>query len=292
MNIGLTGASGFIGREIITQALTTGDRITAFSRRPEPPVPGAAETRSFGSEPDLSSIEAMIQLAGESVFGLWTPRKKKAILESRVQAIRALVRSIKKHGRKTLVVASGVGIYGDRGDEVLTESSRVGDHGFLRDVALAIEREAAAAAAEGARVVNLRIAMVLGPRAGAVAIMSPIFRSGLGGRLGSGKQWMPWIHVSDVARLFLEAAKNSQLSGPLNASAPHPVPNHEFTKIFGSLVQKPTVMPAPAFMLKALLRDESSLLLDSQRIVPEKATASGFTFRYPDLREALADALK
>ncbi len=293
MHIGVTGASGFIGREIIIQANSARDQVIAFSRTPDRKVPGTLETRPC-LDPDLSDLEVVIQLAGESILGLWTARKKIRIMQSRVHAIRAIVESIKKSKTRprALIVASGASIYGDRGDEHLPESARVGDHGFLRDVALALEREAAIAAALGVRIVNLRIAMVLGPRGGAVGAMRPLFRLGLGGQLGSGKQWMSWIHVSDVAGLFLEAARNPQWSGPINGSAPNPVQNHEFTHTFASLVHKPALIPVPTLLLKPLLREESSLLLDSQRVIPEKALQAGFVFRYPFVREALENALE
>ncbi len=293
MRIGVTGASGFIGRAIVAQAKSAGDQVIAFSRSPERKVPDTLETQPF-LDPDVSDVDAVIQLAGESILGLWTSQKKRLIVESRVRAIRAIVESIKKSAKRpgALLVASGVGIYSDRGNDVLPESARVGDHGFLRDVALAVEREAATAAVLGVRVVNVRIAMVLGPRAGAVAAMSPMFRLGLGGHLGSGKQWMSWIHVSDAAGLFLEAARNPQWSGPINGSAPNPVRNREFTDTFASLLHKPALIPVPALLLKSLLREESSLVLDSQRVIPEKALQTGFVFRYPFVREALANALE
>jgi uncharacterized protein (TIGR01777 family) len=293
MHIGLTGASGFIGREIVAQATKAGDQVSAFSRSPQHRAPGTIDTRLFGPEPDLNGIEVLIQLAGESVLGLWTPQKKHKILTSRVTGLRTLIKAIaqSKSPPRTLVVASGAGIYGDRGDEFLPETAPVGDRGFLRDVALAIEREAAAAAPLGVRVVNLRIALVLGQKAGATAIMAPLFRLGLGGRIGSGRQWMPWIHLADIAGLFLEAAKNAAWSGPVNGSSPQPIRNREFTETFGNLAHKPTIIPAPAFALRAVLREQSSLLLDSQRLVPAKAQQAGFEFRYPDLRSALANAL-
>jgi uncharacterized protein len=293
MRIGLTGASGFIGREIIRQAGEQQDVVVAFSRNPQTAIPGATEIHLFGADLDLAGLDAVIHLAGEPIFGLWTPAKRQKILDSRVQGTRWVVEAINraKHPVKVLVTASGVSIYGNRGDELLPESAAIGNSGVLRDVAVAWEREAQRAQNAGVRVVYSRVAMVLGMEAGALPLMAQVFRLGAGGKLGTGRQWMPWIHIHDVAALFLHAARTEQLNGPVNACAPNPVQNADFTRIFGTIVRRPTLFSVPGFILKAALRNESSLLLDSLRVIPERALQSGFEFRFPELQPALADAL-
>lgn len=291
--IGLTGASGFIGREIIRQACHKEDTVVAFSRNLQRAITGTSEVRAFGPEMDLNGLDAIIHLAGEPILGLWTPAKQRRILDSRVQGTRWLVESAirAKQPPGVLVSASGINIYGDRGDEPLPESAAVGTTGFLRDVAVAWEQEAQRARSAGVRVVCLRVAMVLGKEAGALPLMARVFRLGAGGRLGMGRQWMPWIHIHDVAALFLHAAGTEPVKGPVNACAPNPVRNADFTRILGELVRCPTLFPVPAFILRAALRNESSLLLDSLRAIPEQALQSGFEFRFPEVQTALADAL-
>jgi uncharacterized protein len=293
MRIGLTGASGFIGREIIRQAREQQDVVIAFSRNPQTRIPGATEMRGFKVDLDLAALDAVIHLAGEPIFGLWTPAKRREILGSRVQGTRWVTEAIQraKYPLKVLVSASGVSIYGNRGDELLPESATIGNSGFLRDVAVAWEQEAQRAQSAGVRVVCIRVSMSLGMEAGALPLMAQVFRLGGGGKLGTGRQWMSWIHIRDVAALFLHAAKTEQLKGPVNACAPNPVRNADFTGILGNIVRRPTIFSVPQFFLKAALRNESSLVLDSLRAIPEQALQSGFEFRFPELRAALADAL-
>lgn len=294
MRIAITGASGFIGREIIKLARQEGHEIIACSRRPENPVPGAHRTVKFGPELILDDVEAVIHLAGESIMGWWTASKKERILNSRVEGTRQVVEAIARSTRnpKKLVSASGISIYGDRGDEKLTDASPIGPDGFLRDVAVAWEQEAQRAHRLGVPVCTVRVAMVLGRNGGALPLMAPVFRFGLGGQLGTGRQWMSWIHVHDVAALFLYAATHDGLSGPVNGTAPEPVRNADFTRTFAAVVQRPAFLTVPKFALRGLLRETSGLVLQSQRALPVKAPANGFQFRYPDLRSALRAALE
>jgi uncharacterized protein (TIGR01777 family) len=293
MRIGLTGASGFLGTEIIRQARENQDEVIAFSRNPQTAIPGATEIRGFEADIDVAGLDAVIHLAGEPIFGLWTPAKRREILDSRVQGTRWVTEAINraKYPLKALVSASGVSIYGNRGDELLPDSAAIGNSGFLRDVAVAWEREAQRARSAGVRVVCIRVAMVLGREAGALPLLAKVFRLGCGGKLGTGRQWMSWIHIHDVAALFLHAAKTEQLKGPVNACAPNPVRNADFTRIFGNIVRRPTIFSVPELILKAALRNESSLVLDSLRVIPERALRSGFEFRFPEVRASLADAL-
>ncbi|HEY0792979.1 MAG TPA: TIGR01777 family oxidoreductase [Chthoniobacterales bacterium] len=293
MHIGITGASGFLGREIIRQAGEQGHAVTAYSRRPETPVAGAARTVAFGSDLTFDGIETVIHLAGESIMGVWTTQKKARILDSRIHGTRRVVEAMTRTVPKprVLISASGVAIYGSRGEEILTEEAAIGPGGFLREVAVAWEQEAARAGAAGIRVVSVRVGMVLGQGGGALPLLARVFGLGLGGPLGTGRQWLPWVHVRDVAALFLHAATHDGVNGPLNGTAPSPVRNVEFTRTLGQVLHRPTVLPAPEFLLRPLLREQASLVLDSQRVVPAKALSTGFTFRYAELRPALEEGV-
>ena len=293
MEIGLTGASGFLGREIINQATLCGDSIIAFSRNSHRPIPGCTRTEPFGAGLHVNGLDAVVHLAGESIFGVWTKSKKERILKSRVEGTRWIVKAIQgaPNPPKVLVCASALGIYGDRGDEELTERHTIGAGDFLAEVSQSWEAEAQEAEAAGTRVVCVRIALVLGAK-GSLAIMSQVFRMGLGGRIGTGDQWMSWVHIRDIANVFRHAIRNGSLSGPVNGAAPNPVRNSEFTKMLGLALNRPTLFTVPAFMLRTLFPEQSGLVLDSQRLVPEKLVASGFQFQFPSLPEALADLIK
>lgn len=293
MEIGLTGASGFLGRQIIEQAVAGGDTVVAFSRNPHRQIPGCVRTESFGPGLHLNGLSAVVHLAGESIFGLWTNAKKGRILQSRLEGTRWIVKAIQgaPNPPKVLVCASAVGIYGDRDEEELTERHTIGTGEFLSEVTQAWETEAQGATAAGTRVVNVRIALVLGSK-GALALMQPVFRLGLGGRFGKGDQWMSWIHICDIASIFLYAIKTDSLSGPVNGASPNPVRNGEFTRILGTMFNKPTFCTVPSFVVSTLLPEQSKLVLDSQRVVPEKLLTSGFQFQFPSLEEALKDLIK
>ncbi len=285
MNIGITGATGFIGKHVAAVARTHGHRTIGFSRRPRPD-PAFDEMRSFADlkTADFTGLEAVIHLAGEPVFGLWTAAKKDAIRRSRVNATCDLVNRLREMvpPPRVFVSASGMAYYGDAGDAELTEASPSGT-GFLAEVSLAWEA-AAAEASDFARVVSLRTPMVLGADGGPAVILRRVFSLGLGGRLGTGKQWTPWIHVGDLARLFLFACENDHLTGPVNATAPVPATNLEFTAAIAGAVHRPALFPVPAFALKLLPGGISEIFLQSQRAHPAAATAAGFTWLHPDLR--------
>ena len=293
MVIGLTGASGFLGQEITRQAVSQGDLVVAYSRNPEQAVPEAIRTESFGVEMTVSNLDAVVHLAGESILGRWTRARRDRILQSRVQGTRWVVEALQKapNRPRVMICASGVNIYGDRGEEELVEESPVGKTGFLCRVAAAWESEAMRATHFGVRVVTVRVAVVLG-RKGALALMLPLFWLGLGGRLGSGNQWVPWIHISDVANLFLHAARQASIAGPLNGVSPFPVRNRDFTRILGSTLRRPTFLTVPRFVLKRVLAEQADLLLDSQRALPKRALETGFRFRFPYLEDAFRDTLK
>ena len=291
MHIGLTGATGFIGGKIIDLALRRGHEIIAFTRDPRRTIPGC-EMRAFSLDtvPDILGCEAIIHLAGEPVVGLWTAAKKRRIVESRVLGTRRIVEAINAAREKPEVLLSGsaIGFYGDRGDEELLETAPAGT-GFLAETVQAWEAEAQRA--EGIRTVLLRTALVLGKHGGALPPMTPIFKLGLGGPLGDGRQWMSWIHLDDLAHLALFAIENLDLRGPLNGSAPWPARNADFTKALAHALRRPAFLRIPAFALRAALGGFAHELLDSKRVLPAAALDHGFRFQFPDLAPALANLL-
>jgi uncharacterized protein (TIGR01777 family) len=239
----------------------------------------------------LREADVVIHLAGEPVAQRWTAEARQRIRESRVTGTRKLVEAMATLSRRpeALICASAIGYYGSRGDEILTESSAPGS-GFLPEVCIAWEREAQAAEAFGMRVVRVRIGIVLDAGGGALQRMLPPFRMGAGGRLGSGRQWMSWIHLEDLAGLF-HLAVESQVQGPLNGVAPYPVTNSDFTRELARALRRPAVFPVPGFALRLLFGEMADLLLGSQRVAPGAAEAAGFRFRFPQLAPALASLL-
>lgn len=235
----------------------------------------------------------LVHLAGEPVAQRWTAAAKARIRASRVEGTRRLVEALARNSRRpeALVCASATGIYGARGDQWLTENSPPG-RGFLAEVAQEWEQQAVAAEALGVRVVRLRMGVVLGRRGGALARMLPAFGLGLGARLGSGAQWMSWIHLEDLAELIAFALQQVRLYGPVNATAPQPVTNAEFTRALAAVLRRPALLRAPALLLRLLLGEMATVLLDSQRVRPEAALAAGFRFRRPELGPALAHLLR
>jgi uncharacterized protein (TIGR01777 family) len=275
MNIAISGASGFIGRHLLKSLANAGHSLHALSRHAPP-----AES--------LREADVIIHLAGEPVAQRWTAEAKRRIRESRVAGTRNLVEALATLPRRpeALICASAIGYYGSRGDEILTESSAPGS-GFLPEVCVAWEREAQAAEAFGLRVVHVRTGLVLDARGGALQRMLPPFRMGVGGRLGSGRQWMSWIHLEDLAGLF-QLAVESPVRGPLNGVAPYPVTNSDFTRELARALRRPAVFPIPEFALRLLFGEMADVPLASQRVVPGAAQAAGFRFRFPQLAPALA----
>jgi uncharacterized protein len=239
---------------------------------------------------DLAGCDAVVHLAGEPVAQRWTQAAQRRILESRVNATRALVAAMRAHPPNVLVSASGVGYYGSRDDDILTEREPPAAD-FLSQVCVAWEREALAAEQLGSRVVPLRIGMALGSDGGALPRMRLPFRLGVGGRIGSGHQWISWIHVDDLCDLILFVLHESTLRGVLNATSPHPVTNAEFTGALAQALNRPALFPIPAFVLKLLLGQMAEVLLASQRAVPDAALRAGFQFQHPDIAGALLEIL-
>ena len=279
MQIAITGASGFIGRRLSARLAAAGHQVQPLGRGYHPAA--------------LDGCEAVVHLAGEPVAQRWSEEVKRRIRESRVMGTRSLATALtaKEAGRpRILVSASAVGLYGDRDDEVLTESSSPGQ-GFLCDVCSEWEREAMAARASGVRVTSIRIGLVLGPNGGALEKMVTPFRFGVGGRLGSGRQWMPWIHLDDLCAMFEFALTQPQVDGPLNGTAPNPVTNADFTRALAHALHRPAILPVPRFAIDLLYGEMAQILFASQRAMPRAAQAAGFKFRFEDVAQALQAVL-
>ena len=286
MKIGITGASGFVGQQLIHVINhRPGWSAIGFTRSPEKPVPGCKETRGFGDAPDLSGLDAVINLAGASIFARWTPETKKKLIASRVDSTRKLVEAIGRlpaaERPRVLISASGTGVYGDAGERILDESAAIGT-GFMAELALAWEKAALQAETLGLRVVVARIGVVLGEEGGAYAIMRWPFALGLGAQLGNGRQYMSWVHAQDLVGLFLHAIENNSVRGPLNVVGEVPITNGEFTQVLAKALRAFAFLQVPEFALKLALGEAASILLDGQRTVPAKALASGYQFKYPD----------
>ncbi|MDB4941659.1 MAG: hypothetical protein JWP97_1193 [Labilithrix sp.] len=297
MTVLVTGATGSIGSHLLREL---GSDVVITSRDPDKArktVPAVTIVRWDGLSAlpagTLDGVEVIYHLAGEPVAeGRWTDEKKDRIRRSRVDSTRALVDAIGAAATKPKVLVSGsaVGIYGTRGDEVLTETSAPGA-GFLADVCVEWEKEALRAESAGVRVACVRTGVVLAREGGALAAMLPVFRSGLAGKLGDGKQWMPWIHMADIVALLLFAARDERVRGPVNGCAPEPVTNRTFTETMGHALHRPTLFTAPAFAMKLAMGEKAQIILASQRATPAEALRQGYAFRFPTLEGALRDLL-
>ncbi|GAB4156446.1 MAG: hypothetical protein Fur0037_24740 [Planctomycetota bacterium] len=287
----VTGASGFVGRALSELLRREGHEVLRLVRRPARSRDEASWDPRGGIDPRAGESDHVVHLAGENIAsGRWTRARARRIHDSRVIGTANLCRALAslRRGPRSLVSASAVGYYGDRGDEDLFEDSASGS-GFLAEVARGWENATAAAAAAGIRVAVLRIGLVLGP-GGALARMRLPFSLGLGGRIGSGRQYVSWIAIRDLARAILHAAL--ELEGAVNATSPHPVTNAEFARSLGRALHRPALLPAPAFALRILFgRMADECLLASQRALPRRLLASGFRFEFEDLDRALATAL-
>lgn len=295
MKILVAGSSGLIGRSLCRQLGEDGHGVIRLVRRaplvPDErfwdPVAGVIDEQAL-------AVDAVVHLAGESIAdGRWTEPKKRRIRNSRVDGTRLLCQAIARAPRRPriLVAASAIGFYGDTQERVTDEGAESGT-GFLPDVCRAWESATAAARQAGARVVNLRIGVVMSPEGGALAKMLTPFRLGIAGRLGSGRQWMSWISLDDVVGAIGQALADDTLAGPVNGVAPRPVTNAEFTRTLGRVLSRPTLFPMPAFAAQlAFGQMAEDLLLASVRVAPTALLASGFEFQHPDLELALRQML-
>jgi uncharacterized protein len=287
----VTGASGPIGAALLASFQAEATQIVRLVRGTAKNAAQVAWDPQVPLSPAVvSGFDAVVHLAGESVVGRWTEQKKKAIRESRVQGTRNLVTALAQSAVKprVLVCASAVGFYGNRGEEVLHEESPRGQ-GFLPEVCHQWEDASRMAADAGVRTVNIRIGLVLSAQGGALAKMLTLFRLGLGGRIGSGRQWSSWVHVDDIVGGIHHAMRTETLSGAVNFVAPNPVRNAEFTKVLASVLGRPAFFPAPEFALRLAFGAQAAeeLLLASQRVEPGRLVASGYAFRFRELRAAL-----
>lgn len=289
MRIGITGATGFIGRHLKEYALDQGHEVIAYSRRQGS---GLTQPKQAPHALPETPLDALVHLSGESLMGLWTQDKRDRIWKSRVDFTESLVAHLgtwKAENRpKVLVCASGAGFYGNSGAVAVDETSPRGE-GFLADVCAGWEAAAHRAEALGMRVITSRTGMVLGRDGGAFPLLRRVFACGLGGRLGSGRQWMSWIHIDDAVQLLLQAITTETVSGPLNLCAPEAVTNAEFTQKLAAALHRPAFFHAPAFALKLLLRGMADeMLLGGQRVIPRVATEMGYAFAHPTLSGTLA----
>ena len=300
MRILMTGATGFVGREVARELLRAGHEIVVLTRDPVKARAGFPFPAIFyawdalsGTFPETAwdQVEGVVHLAGESIADRrWSRKRKRALHDSRVVGTRTLVESMHEYARsfpRVFVSASAIGCYGMKaGACELSEESQLGDDFLAR---LVVDWEAEANRARAKRHVQVRLGMVLGSGGGALAKLTTIFRAGLGGKLGSGRQWMSWIHVTDAARLIACAVDDEAYSGPVNAVAPEPVTNSVFTRELASALGRPAMFPVPRLVLRLVVGELANFILASQRVIPRKVERLGFDFHFREIHGALAE---
>lgn len=297
MKILVSGSTGTVGTHLISHLPSLYHDVWRLVRSPvdgENQIFWDPKTYAVGDTGPLEGFDAVVHLCGESIVGgRWTEKKKKSISESRVESTRRLVSLLSGLSRppRTFICASAVGYYGDRTDRRLTERSSAG-LGFLPELCVRWEREASAAADFGARVVNLRIGIVLSPKGGMLGSVLPVFRLGLGGVIGNGGQYISWISVEDLSRIIVFLLGRGEISGPVNAVSPDPVTNREFTKTLAGALRRPAPLPLPEFVVRLVFGEMGvEAMLSSARVFPEKLLSSGFRFHHEKLGKALGDML-
>ena len=296
MKIAISGGTGFLGRPLVQKLVSGGHSVLVLTRRPEqealsfpPGVTTAAFDGDKALEPHvLEDMEAVVHLTGEPVAQRWTPSAKAKIVDSRIRSTERIVEAVRATSSvRTLLGASAVGYYGMPDDALLTEDSPPGSD-FLAQVCVAWEA-ALFAAPEAIRTVALRTGVVLHPQGGALKPLLLQFRLGVGGPVAGGHQYLSWIHREDWVSLVVFALENPAVRGPLNLTAPHPVTNRDFAQALGHAIQRPSLVPTPAFALRLVLGDAATVVTKGQRVLPRRALDAGFTFRYPDLPAALGN---
>lgn len=300
MNVFIAGSTGFLGQSLIGKLLQEGHTVTALARNPKKLGDLAPHIRVVSGSPlvpgpwqqELADHEVIINLTGTSIFTRWTPAAKEMILHSRIDSTRNIVEAIPDHPASpvTLINTSASGYYGFCGDEEKPEDGLPGSD-FLASVCKAWEAEAHRAQGK-ARVICLRIGIVLGKNGGALAKMLPGFRLGVAGKLGHGRQWFPWIHLDDLTSAILFCLENSKIQGPVNLSAPTPVRNSEFTSLLGKVLHRPTFLGVPGFAVRLVLGELSGVVLEGCRMMPGVLMTNGFSFRFPTLQPAIEDIVE
>ncbi|MBU4276207.1 MAG: TIGR01777 family oxidoreductase [Proteobacteria bacterium] len=301
MKVFVTGGSGFVGTTLCARLTAGGHAVTVLTRSDKGAARLPAGVDACVGDPTASGpwqevaaqCDALVNLAGAGIFSRWSSEYKALIRASRIDTTRNLVEAISRRqgdDPPVLVSASAVGYYGPRGDEELSEQSPPGED-FLAGVCREWEAEAQAAAQFGARVVCARFGIVLGSGGGALGQMLPLFKLGLGGPLGSGKQWFSWVHQADLVQALLFCLTQN-LSGAANCCAPAPVRNREFARTLGRVLGRPAILPAPGFAVRLAMGEMGSVVLTGQRVIPQALTRAGFTFQFPELEGALRDLLQ
>jgi uncharacterized protein (TIGR01777 family) len=298
MKIFITGGTGFIGSHLSASLLKKGHFVFAVggheagktSSNPNLKYIFADTTKKGPWQDELEDVDAVINLAGRSVFNRWDEKYKKSIYESRILTTRNLVEALPSGREITLCSTSAAGYYGDRGEDILTESEPSGSD-FLAEVCRDWEGEAFKAKDKGARVAAMRFGVVLGRDGGALEKMIPPIRFFVGGPVGNGRQWFPWIHIEDLISAIIFVLENKAVKGPLNFTAPKTTRNIELVKTIAGILHRPAFMPAPSFMIRLILGEFGSSILASQRVVPDKLLKYGFEFKYPDIKSAISNII-
>jgi uncharacterized protein (TIGR01777 family) len=299
MKIIITGGSGFVGSNLAKFLLSRGHRIIAIGRSvsqhqfdQENYRFVAADTTGRGPwQKELADADAVVNLAGATIFRRWTKKYKKQIYDSRIRTTRNVVDALPSDTNLTLCSASGAGYYGSRKDDILKEDEKAGSD-FLAGVSVDWEQEALLASAKGVRVAIMRFGVILGKNGGAMSKMIPPFKMFVGGPLGNGNQWFPWLHLDDLMSAVEFVLDHQEVSGPLNFCGPNPVRNRELAQALGEVLGRPSFMPAPAFMIRLAAGEFGDVFLGSQRTLPDKLLNHGFSFKYPEIRGAIRAILE
>jgi uncharacterized protein len=294
MKVFITGGTGFVGSHLSNRLLQQGHHVVTVARSPHQNrihhknfTYNSADTTKPGKWQEYAQdCDIAFNLAGKSIFTLWTTKTKKQIYDSRIFTTQNLVEALSAD--TTLISTSAVGYYGNRGDDILTEDASPGND-FLADLSVDWEREAMVAGKKGIRVAITRFGIVLGKNGGAMEKMIPAFKSFLGGSLGDGKQWFSWVHLDDIVHASMFIMEHPEIEGAFNLTSPEPIRNVDFAKSLGDVLNRPAIMPAPAFLIRLLAGEFGETLLSSCRAIPEKLLAAGYEFKYPDLTHTLKD---
>ena len=304
MRVFVTGGTGLVGTRLIRKLTERGDEVVLLTRRPEA-AKGGERIKVVGGDPteagpwmdEAAACDAAINLAGENIFAKrWNDDFKAALRKSRVPTTQHLAEALARNPKradgasKVLVSASAIGYYGAHGDEELDESTAPASD-FMGNLCVDWEKAALAGQEKGLRVAVIRIGIVLDPAGGALKEMMPPFKMFVGGPIGSGNQVMSWIHADDLVGIFLHALDHSEVSGPVNATAPNPVSNKAFSKALGKAIGRPSFMWTPAFAIRVMLGGVADVVVNGQKVMPKKALAAGYQFRYPEIEGALANLL-